>query len=403
MFEPFAHFLSYGSTDQQTMRDLSGSYQGLIVPGTIAAFQREGTGGFVLSLSARPGAAPYLIDPRFPLFQTLQIAPKVSHEALAELLGAPEQLLRADRDPVPGDFSDQLIELVASNWVDFNLNYEDREAGKFKKYAKKLNEDLDPAAAQGPEGIIAPYLVAESHQWWERSKALFDATVAVAGESPVFRVVAAPRTEDLNAFLEDVSDEQLIVWVSGFKEIDVMPGALVEYGRAIGSASRRDQGCFALYGGFFSVLLGAQGLLGACHGIGYGEHRSWPELSQSGPPPPRYYAPRFHRYINQDLALGLWRHDADLTGCGCEICEDDSPVLSYHDLMKHSVFARQAEIDTWAGLALGEAAERLAAESEQLVADIQGAALPDPLLRPALAATSHLSRWSDALAELAKD
>ena len=69
MFDRFSHLLSYGATDQKTVLELLGKYQGLIVPGTVAAFQRQGTGGFVLSLSATADAPPYRIDPRFPLFQ----------------------------------------------------------------------------------------------------------------------------------------------------------------------------------------------------------------------------------------------------------------------------------------------------------------------------------------------
>ena len=104
----------------------------------------------------------------------------------------------------------------------------------------------------------------------------------------------------------DAGDDRLIVWVSGLEELEVLPSQLADYGRSVQAATQRGQSCFALYGGFFSVILAAMGLKGACHGIGYGEHRSWPELHQSGPPPSRYYAPRFHRYIGQDLAYQLW-------------------------------------------------------------------------------------------------
>jgi len=401
MFERFSHYLSYGATDQQTMRELTGSYDGLIVPGTIAAFQREGTGGFVLSLSAASDAPPYLIDPRFPLFQTAQPEPKQSHEALADLFGAPERLLRAPVGPQPTDFDSELIEAIAHNWVDFNLSYEERQAGKFRKYAERLDEEVDREEAEGPSGIIAPYLVAENDEWWVVAKRLYDATASLAPEGvDVFRVVASPSTADLDRLLSDVDDQRVIIWVSDLKELDVPPSQLVTYGTAIASAADRDQQCFALYGGFFSVLLASQGLLGACHGIGYGEHRSWPELSQSGPPPPRYYAPRFHRYINQDLAYQLWSRDADLTACGCGICEDGPPVLSYHDLMKHSVFARQAEIERWGDLDVDDAYALLGEEHERLLDDLEALELPEPLRRPVNRATAHFSGWLLALEQL---
>lgn len=398
MFETFSHYLSYGATDQQTLRDLSDSYEGLVVPGTVAAFQREGTGGFVLSLSARDGAPPYVIDPRFPLFQKALVNPKKSHSALAGILKAPELLWQVA--PTPSDFTDELIERVARSWVEFNSNYTSREAGKFEKYAKLLDEDVVQDAVQGPEAIIAPYLVADGPAWWERSKALMDASVAAAG-TKILRVVATTDASQLNALLGDVTDEKVIVWVSGLKEIEVSVNALVDYGAALRAAASRGQACFAIYGGFFSVLLRAAGLRGACHGIGYGEDRAWPELPQSGPPPPRYYAPRFHRYISQDLAYQLWSRDADLTACGCPICDNGPPVLGYHDLMKHSVHARQFEIDSWAGIGLSEMADRLEEERLKLDEDLRAVQLPNPLRGPVSRATNHLPRWVEALRTLA--
>jgi hypothetical protein len=398
MFDRFSHYLSYGSTDQKTLRDLLGHYQGLIVPGTVAAFQREGTGGFVLSLSAVPGSPPYLIDPRFPLFQKGLENPKKSHIALANLLGAP-QLLDL-RDPEPEDFDDELVETIARHWVEFNRNYEQHQAGKFEKYAKRLDEEVDPAAAHGPSGIIAPYLVSQGDAWWERSDALTRATFAAATDLEVLRIVAVAAVEELDRRLGQIEDEEVIVWVSGMKELEVDSRDLVRYGEAIRAADKRGQACFALYGGFFSVALAALGLRGSCHGIGYGEHRSWPELQQSGPPPARYYAPRFHRYIGQDLAYQLWSRDADLTGCGCPVCDNGPPVLSYHDLMKHSVFARQAEIDAWGSLDLDELVDRLDAEREELEDDLDAISLPGPLRDPVERATQHLPRWVEALEAL---
>ena len=399
MFDRFSHYLTYGATDQKSVRELTGAYDGLIVPGTVAAFQREGTGGFVLSLSATPDSPPYVIDPRFPLFQQSLEDPKKSHEALAELLGAPN-LVRAD-EPVPSDFTDELIQRIAQKWVEFNTSYESRQAAKFKKYADRLDEAVDEDQAKGPSAIIAPYLVSQNEDWWDVSKQLMAATVAAAPRGlDVLRVVGCSHAEELDLRLADAGDDRLIVWVSGLEELEVLPSQLADYGRSIQAATQRGQSCFALYGGFFSVILAAMGLKGACHGIGYGEHRSWPELHQSGPPPSRYYAPRFHRYIGQDLAYQLWSRDADLTACDCEICELGPPMLGYHDLMKHSVLARQAEIDRWSDLDLREARELLGEEREGLERDLRGADLPEPLVGPATRATRHLARWVSALEQL---
>ncbi len=399
MFDRFSHYLTYGATDQQTVRELKGAYSGLVVPGTVAAFQREGTGGFVLSLSATPAAPPYVIDPRFPLFQKALVAPKKSHLALAELLGA-AQLVRPD-DPFPADFPPELVQRVAERWVSFNTNYESRQAAKFQKYAGKLNEEAKRDAVKGPSAIIAPYLVSKTDEWWRVSGELASATAAAAPPGiDVLRVVACATPTELGPRLADAGEERAIVWVSGLGELEVPPVDLVAYGESIRAALKRGQSCFALYGGFFSVLLASVGLKGACHGIGYGEHRSWPELPQSGPPPPRYYASRFHRYIGQDLAYQMWSRDAELTACGCSICNYGPPILDYHDLMKHSVLARQAEIDRWGELELDEAAQLLEEERRALEKDLDAADLPEPLLGPAERAVRHLPRWVSALEQL---
>jgi len=213
-------------------------------------------------------------------------------------------------------------------------------------------------------------------------------------------VTACSTPRELDQRLLEGAEEKALIWVSGLEELGSDSTELLAYGEAIREAESRGQACFAMYGGFFSVMLGSLGLRGACHGIGYGEHRNWPELQQSGPPPARYYAPRFHRYIGQDLAYQLWSLDANLTSCECDICKGRPPLLDYHDLMKHSVLARQAEIERWSALNLGEAVTLLAQESESLEADIRAAGLPTPLIGPTERATRHLVRWIAALRQL---
>jgi hypothetical protein len=400
MFDRFSHYLTYGATDQQTVRELRDFYDGLIVPGTVAAFQREGTGGFVLSLSATPEGPPYLIDPRFPLFQKANASPKKSHEALADLFEEPS-LIR-DLDPSPEDFPPEVLAQIAKTWVEFNTSYESRQAAKFKKYASRLDEDVDEDDAKAPTAIVAPYFVSAGDEWWSLTSDLLEETRnAAPSDMAVLSVTACATPTELDRRLAEGDDEKTLIWVSGLEELGPDSGALLSYGEAIRDANSRGQLCFALYGGFFAVLLGAVGLRGACHGIGYGEHRNWPELQQSGPPPARYYAPRFHRYIGQDLAYQLWSLDADLTACHCTICEGGPPLLDYHDLMKHSVLARQAEIDRWSSLDLPDTLSLLERETDELEDDLAAAGLPAPLVGPAERSMRHLGNWIGVLRRLA--
>jgi hypothetical protein len=393
----YQHYLSYGATDQRTVRELSDAFDGLLVPGTVAAFQREGTGGFVLSLSATQAGIPYAIDPRFPLFQQALAAPKKSHQALAALVGDPD--LVTVFEPRPEDFDEQRLDRIARNWVSFNEVYESAQSAKFDKYAERLGEAVAPADAHGPSWTLAPYFIATdiTDPWFGLAERLYSLTQGYADKLEVIRVVACEEPSQLNRLLAPIDDNRLLVWVSGLDEMSAEPEDLAAYGVAIRDTHRAGQQTFALYGGFFGLLLSGVGLAGASHGIGYGEHRAWHELPQSGPPPARYYLPRSHRYIAQDLAFAMWTAAPELTRCHCAVCNGGPPPDSYHELMQHSVLARSGEIERWAGLAPPDASELLQDEMREFEWDLGAAALPRPLLGPARRSLEHLPRWIAAL------
>lgn len=405
-FEPFAHYLAYGATDQKTFRELRDSYSGVLVPATIAAYQRQGTGGFVLSLSATAQAPPYLIDPRFPLFQQALTNPKKSHTALAELLGDPG--LVVSREPTPDSFTDARIAEIAQRWVEFNSAYVSQENTKFEKYAARLGEPvpMTPAQAQEPENVLAPYFACEGPDdpWWERSIRFFDYTDDAAsthGGPPAVRVVCARQSAGLDALINELDEpERFVVWVSGLDEHRTSARHLTHYRRAVRNAVARGHQPFALYGGFFSVLLGNDGLTGASHGVGFSEHRAWRELPEGGAPPARYYMRRAHRYVPQDLAQALYAASADLTECHCAHCAGRPPIaLDYHELMKHSVACRAEEISLWYSRDADEAAELLADEHDALGIQIRDASLAPRIETRAVASIDHLPEWVAALRE----
>lgn len=399
MFEnPFSHFLSYGASDQHTVRELRDTFDGLLVPGTVAAFQREGTGGFVLALSASDAQTPYVIDPRSPLFQQTIATPKKSHTALKAILGLPDSYV-----PVPGAFTDELVGQVAEKWARFNCSYKTDAGAKFDKYAKRLG-DVSPSSASEPKLVLAPYFVSESTSdpWWEVSSRLLAKTrssvTSISGTTKCVRVVAAASASALHGLLEALSEEKdVAIWVSGLNELESSAEDLIAYGRAIRDANMRGQRLFALYGGFFSVVLAGAGLRGSSHGIGYGENRKWVELPTSGPPPSRYYLPELHRYVRPELADVLW--GAQVSHCACPICEVSPPILlDYHELMMHSVHCRAKEIKSWRGLSLADSAARLKAERDEFLERLGNAKIQDePFKTEAAGYTSHLLTWMDAL------
>jgi hypothetical protein len=172
---------------------------------------------------------------------------------------------------------------------------------------------------------------------------------------------------------------------------------LAEYGRAL-EANREGKARFALYGGFFSILLQNVGLTGSSHGIGYGESRNWIELPESGPPPARYYLPQLHRYVQTDEAARLFFADRRLAECGCEECHGEPPLaLDYHSLMKHSVRCRANESESWSGLGVAEMADRLELEADTYRQILHDADLPDVAIARTERRAQHLVAWVDAL------
>jgi len=398
LFDRFSHYLSYGSTDQATMRALWSGFDGLLVPGTIAAFQAEGTRGFVLSLSAK-ASVPYVIDPRFPLFQNRLVSPKKSHRMLANLLGAPE-LVNQNSIPQASDFTPQLVDTVARNWVDFNTTFEDVKLKTFDKYARRLGESIPVTDSKEPAFILPPYVMAETgSDWWRIARSLLDATVARAREAGVEQkvrpVIATENARSLDAMLREFASEEVVIWVSNLDEFKpASERALVEYGLAIRNASGRGTPTFSLYGGFFSVLLARFGLVGASHGIGFGEHRDWIELPSSGAPPARFYVERLHRYVSVDVAMAIWAQFPELISCDCDDCLGRSPgSLDYHELMKHSVRVRTREIESWLDLPTDEVVDRLLADAEDFSNAAARLRAPASVVRRAEDAYEHLFMW----------
>lgn len=402
MFSDFSHYLSYGSTDQATMRDLYQSFDGLLVPGTIAAFQAEGTRGFVLSLSAGR-SVPYVIDSRFPLFQNQLVAPKKSHLMLADVFGAPG-LVRGDRNPVPDDFDQALDDQVASRWVEFNLGFEDVALKTFDKYARRLGEEIPHGDRRRPEYILPPYFMTNGRDgWWEASGRLWQRTLhhaALAGaEGMVRRVVATTDAAALEQLLPGIDDPEVVIWVSNLDEFRLeSEAALVSYSRAIAGAGASGQRLFALYGGFFAVLVSRFGLAGASHGIGFGEHRDWVELPSSGAPPARYYVPRLHRYVGVDIATTIWQQFPELIRCDCSECRGRPPgALTYHELMKHSVRARTDEIRDWLPLDTAAVVSRLSADARAFADAVYVLRAPAGVVRRAEGTFQHLHMWCRVL------
>jgi len=408
MFDSPSHFISFSAKDQQTARELIGCYDGLLVPGTVASFQAEGTKGFVLTLSATAKAPPYVVDPRFPLFQQALPAQKHSHKALADVFGAP--FLVQPRHPLdPNAYTAELVERITDNWIRFNSGFTDVALKKFDKYAKLLEERILPVDRKGPTWIIPPYFttLAGDPRWTLLSDRFWRcAQERCQLPQSLVRVVSVDTVDLLQDRLLACSEDYIAVWVNNLNEtqIDAETRAdLITYGTVIQDIQARGKKIFALYGGFFSVLLGMFGLSGSSHGIGYSEHRAWEELPHTGQPPPRYYLPKAHRYISRDLSLFLWEQDRALVRCECEECQGDTPArLDYHALMKHSVRCRAEEFQHWGRMSPDDAVNELCSDAEMFEDAIADFNVPARMRESADRCPASLRIWASAVGAIAK-
>jgi len=323
---------------------------------------------------------------------------------LAEVLGDPT--LVRPTSPGPSDFHSDRVSAIAEAWLRFNRGYSQLKDTHFQKYARRLGEEMAPSqdSARLPTYVLPPYVVAAdtADPWWRVSAAFWNASRAAAGSENLVRVVATTDAASLARLVLDCEEENVAVWVSGLDEFSATPSgrrALRDYGRSIRQTAESGRRLFALYGGFFSVLMSASGLRGSSHGIGYGEAREWLELPRSGPAPARYYLPLAHRYVSQDLASILWEQARELAECVCSECRTNNPaLLSYQSLMKHSVYCRRSEIDTWVGLTSTEQVERLRRAYRSFEDLVSGLDAPRSLQRQADNCYQHLNGWIDVLA-----
>lgn len=403
MFEHFSHFLAYGSTDQETLRELTNEYDGLLVPGTVAAYQAEGTRGFVLSLSAA-AQHPYAIDPRTPLFQYRNPAPKQSHISLSRVLGIADDIARHGMVPLD-TWTDEYCAAVARSWLAFNSDYTSIAPKQFDKYARRLGKTLPVADARLPTWVLAPYLMhTVDFDASMVNDRLWNAAVDAAGasRSRLRRVVAATAATDLRRLALAAGEEEIVIWMDDLEEVDGANSArLAEYASAVSDLQVAGLKPFALYGGYFAVALATVGLRGASHGVGFSEHRNHIELKTSGGAPARFYVQRLHRYFPIDLASELWRQDAGLVASYYSGYQDRDPgEYSYHELMKHSVRARSDEIRGVVDATPQDIADHLDEVFTDFRRDVKRIAISRPASRRVEANLAHLPVWSRALRQL---
>lgn len=355
------HWLSYSNADQALLRDpeLDDAWDGLVVPGTLATFYFDGTGGFVLTRGRS-----YVIDPRTPLLQEITVArpqPRRSHLAIA-----------AVHDPeVPAVWPSEEIRLsywrdgrwpdVVERVLDFQRGYSSQATAKIDKYARLLAEATGRSLALEPDPphrLVPPYwaVTGPDDPWWELSRDATSLAFERYASSDVMPILATTRETPVRRFAELLGDlpgdcRQVFCWRGSWDEAEATRDDIRGWVETINQASAYDLEVTNLYGGYLSVLLTAAGLGGLNHGVGYSESRDVRRLGATGAPPTRYYVPALRAFVPRASAQPVLDSLPTDWVCDCSVCQSASeagvPViesLSSEDLKRHFLICRHREI-----------------------------------------------------------
>lgn len=321
------HFLAYGHADQDFFRGQTDLYDGLTIPGTIAAFYQQGTGGFVLAQHK-----PYFIDPRTPVFQIAPGQLRKSHWALASIHGATVRKKVETGSLDPTSLTPEQLREMTVAVLQFQETFAQKSTQKIDKYLKMIGQESAGGNFNAPAWLVPPYFYDPSVRGANYGVSLDIARMAQAenGGERVHPIACVDKRalstagSDVNNLIDDYAPfSQTILFFSVFEEANASEPQLQGFWNLVRGLSGRGRPPFMLFGGYFSILAHYVGLAGFSHGIGYGESRN--ALSPvSGPPGKRFYIPALRRFFTvaeAEYLIAADRKERGLFQCVCGPCE----------------------------------------------------------------------------------
>jgi hypothetical protein len=386
---------------------LESAWDALVVPGTLAAFYFEGTGGFVLARGR-----PYVIDPRTPLLQEITVSrpePKKSHLALAEIHDPDVPSFWPEREATRDHWEDGRWPEVVRRVIDFQQGYSSSAAGKVEKYRKLLEEatgrslEMEP---DPPHRIVPPYwaVTGAADPWWTLSSDAISLALDTCGPEAIQPIVATTRETPIRRFSEllgELPDDcrAVFCWRGSWDENDADRADIEGWAETARAAERYAVEVTNLYGGYLSVLLTGIGLKGLNHGIGYSEQRDVRRLGETGAPPTRYYMPALRTFVSRANAQPAMDALPAEWVCKCAACERVTqggvPIvdrLSSENLKRHFLICRAGELERVAA-DIGRELDDL----EEVANWLQARTLP-PVIPAGLGA--RLARWAAEIRHL---
>ena len=329
------HWLSYSNADQSILReDTRGLFwDGLVVPGTLATYYKQGVGGYVLSRRK-----PFVIDPRTPLLQPVtinRVVPRASHETLAAIHDPNVASVWAAGGEVELEWwTAERWEAAVDSVLDFETNFERDAADKVAKYDAMLSEiglSLDQPIA-GPDKLIPPYwaVTGVNDPWWTLSLAAIQrATSRTRKVMPVLCLSPPASPALFSELIEQLpsSITEVFCWRGRWDETDATAADVAGWVQKSSRGAARGMEVLNMYGGALSVYLTGLGLAGVSHGVGYSESRDERRLGQTGAPPIRYYVPRLRTFLPVPQAQQMMSKSAGISAGSSAQPRTPSPLL----------------------------------------------------------------------------
>ena len=393
------HFLAFGHSNQSTFRRTSvqGLYDAISVPGTIATYFQQATGGFVLALNT-----PYFLDPRTPLFQANLQVIRASFRTLASAHGpaihSAVERARAGDIALWDTIQDECdAREVAESWLEYQRNYVAESSERIDYYAELIGSDIGDL--KRPEFFTSPYWMCtdiQSREWMMTRDMIEHISRTLDSGETLVPIIAWDRASDrewsrlLDIVLDvrDMGFSESLVWINDFREHDEPIEELRNLRNTVSSSASGGIKIGMLYGGYFSLCLGKIGLWSFGNGIGYSESRAFPELASTGGPRPRYYVFGIHRYLPLDIASRFLSDDPDGRLDLPHRLGEDPATLSHGDLMEHFVLARGAEISASVGRTMAELSDNLLETADYIRFRTRSSTLVN---------VEHLRSWGMAL------
>lgn len=377
------HWLSFSNSDQKVLHERTHGtlWDGLVVPGTLATYYKQGVGGYVLARRK-----PFVIDPRTPLIQPVDShvrpEPRASHKTLAAIHSPEVEAIWESGEEVYDEaWTPEIWDAAVKRVLDFQTSFESDAARKLDKYEQILRQggfDLD-VDVEGPKYLIPPYWAVGGTYgaWWDMCIRSIELAAELEGVERLMPVLCVRDEFPVSTFLQLIDAlpdgiQQIFCWRGMWNEAEATDADIDQWIDVVSHAAERGIKVWNMYGGALSALLTGRGLAGVNHGVGYSEFRATQRLGSTGAPPMRFYVPLLRRFMGvpeAQRAIDLLAGAGFESACGCHVCRDRLTAvgMGHNDLKTHFLLCRSAEIRA-ASMDFVGAVGHLRSDAERLVA-----------------------------------